>query len=399
MPEPSARIAGIVPGGSDGWEVHTRARAMKAAGAPIVMLSVGDHDIKTDPRVLDAMDASARGGNLGYTSAVGSLPLREAIARRATARGGAPVTPNEVILTSGGQGALFASMMAVLDPGDGCVVLDPHYATFQPTVRAAGGEPVVVETRADDGFQPDARAIEAALTPRTRAILLNSPNNPTGAVYRADRLQAVADLARRRDLWVISDELYESQVHDGTHVSLRDFEGMPDRVLAIGSMSKGHAMTGARMGWIIAPDRMIALLKDLLGTTTYGLPGFIQDAATHALTALAETEAVVAARYRRRRDLALEVLDGANAVGFVPPEGGMYVMLDIRETGLDGVTFANRLLDEEGIAVMPGESFGRAAAGHLRVALTVPDDELRDALSRIVAFAGRVAGEGAVRTG
>ena len=339
------------------------------------------------------MYASAEAGNLGYTPGAGLRPLRQAIADRVSARGGAPATADNVIVTSGGQGAIFAALMAALDPGDDCVILDPFYTSFDMTVRAVSARPVIVQTRAEDGFQPDAATIEAALTPRTRAILINSPNNPTGAVYARARLEAVADLCRRRDLWVISDELYDSQVHDGAHVSIRDFPGMAERTFVIGSMSKGYAMTGARLGWAVAPEFATLCMADLAGTTTYGLPGFIQDAALHALTDLEDYEAEVARRYRRRRDIALEVLAGSNHVGFVPPEGGMYVMLDVRPTGLTGAEFAKRLLDEELIGVMPGESFGRAAAGHVRVALTVGDEELRGALVRIVRFAARAAEE------
>ena len=393
MPALSRRIRGIVPGNADGWEIYVKARRMRAEGQPVVMLSIGDHDIKTDAKVLEAMFNSARGGHLGYAAVPGTLALRQAIADRVTARGGPPATPDNVIVTSGGQGALFASMMAALDPGDACVVLDPFYASFDMTVRAASGEPIIVQTRAEDGFQPDAATIEAALTDRARAILINSPNNPTGAVYARDRLQAVADLAKRRDLWVISDELYESQVHDGAHVSIRDLPGMAERTFLIGSMSKGFAMTGARLGWAVAPDFPTLCMYDLAGATTYGLPGFIQDAALFALTEHPETESEVAARYRRRRDIAVEALRSANHVGYVPPEGGMYVMVDIRPTGLTGDAFAERLLDEELIGVMPGESFGAAAAGHIRVALTVVDDELSDAMQRIVRFADKVVAE------
>lgn len=399
MPALSDRIRGIVPGDADGWEVYMRARKMRAKGLPVVMLSIGDHDIPTDPAILDAMDQSARSGNLGYAPIPGSRPLREAIAERVTARGGAPASADNVMVTCGGQGALYAAMTAALNPGDSCVVLDPYYASFAMTVRGAAGVPIIVPTHADDGFQPDAAAIEAALTPQTRAILINSPNNPTGAVYARDRLEAVADLARRCDLWVISDELYDSQVHDGTHLSIRDLPDMAERTFQVGSMSKGFAMTGSRLGWVVAPEFPVVCMIDLAGTTTYGLPGFIQDAALFALTELTGSEAEIAARYRRRRDIAVDVLTGANHVGFVPPEGGMYVMLDIRPTGLSGDEFAERLLDDELIGVMPGESFGAAAAGHIRVAMTVSDEELRDALTRIVSFADRVADQDRSQTG
>ena len=204
----------------------------------------------------------------------------------------------------------------------------------------------------------------------------------------------MCEICRDHDLWLISDELYDTQVHDGVHVSPRDMPGMAGRTFLIGSMSKGHAMTGARIGWAIAPEAAIDRMVDLAGATTYGLPGFLQDAAVFALTERAEQEAAVAERYRRRRDLVLKVLKRSNALAFVPPGGGMYIMLDIRPTGLSGTQFAEQLLQAEHIAVMPGESFGRAAAGHVRIAMTVSDAALIEAMERIVSFAlSRTAAE------
>ncbi len=385
--ELSRRVRAVVGGADDGWSVHYRARAMKAAGEPVVMLTVGDHDIKTDASILDAMKASMDAGNLGYSNVMGSDALRDAIARRVTARTAAGAARENVIVTPGGQAALFASLTAVLDPGQSCIVLDPFYATFVQTVRAASGRAILVETPADQGFQPDVEAIERALEADTRAILINSPNNPTGAVYEPDRLERLADLCLRRGLWLISDELYEAQVHDGVHLGPRDLAGMADRCLVVGSLSKSHAMTGSRLGWVVGPGEAIERLGDLATTTTYGIPGFIQDAGLHALTRVDTIEAGIAARYCRRAQAALAAIGNGPGVRAVPPQGGMYLMLDIRETGHSGDEFAARLLDAERIAVMPGESFGHAAAGHLRIALTVPEAELRDALGRIAEFA------------
>ena len=364
---------------------------MQLDGQPVVMLSVGDHDIKTDRVILDAMHESAERGNLGYTSVPGEWSLREAIAARVSARTRTPAGPENVIVTSGGQGAIFSAMMTVLDPGDACIVLDPYYASFDITVRAASAEPIIVPTDAEKGFQPDPDRIAAAITPSTRAILVNTPNNPSGAVYTAERLEAISELCQRHDLWMISDELYDSQVHEGAHLSPRDLPGMAERTIQIGSMSKGYAMTGARLGWAVAPADAIVRMADLAGATTYGLPGFIQDAALFALQDCAAQEDEVALRYRRRRDLAVVALGNGPGLKIVPSQGGMYVMADVRETGLSGEAFAERLLDEELIGVMPGESFGQAAAGHIRVALTVGDEALADALGRIAAFAARVA--------
>lgn len=389
--ELSRRIRAIVEGGDDGWSVYYRARELMARGEPVVMLTVGDHDIKTDARILAAMRASMAAGNLGYSAGMGSDALRDAIAARVSGRRRVGAGRANVMVTAGGQAALFACFTAVLDPGQSAVVLDPYYATFTQTVRAAAGRPILVETPADQGFQPDVAAIERALAPDTRAILVNTPNNPTGAVYEPARLEALAGLCRAHDLWLISDELYESQVYDGEHLSPRDLPGMAERTLVVGSLSKSHAMTGSRVGWIVGPEEAIARLGELATTTTYGIPGYIQDAGLYALTEGGDIEAAIAARYRRRAAAALEAVANAPGIRALPPQGGMYLMLDVRGTGLSGHDFAHRLLEAERIAVMPGESFGHAAAGHVRVALTAPEATLRDALSRLADFARGVA--------
>lgn len=387
----SNRIITLVPGGDDGWDLYYRARDMQRSGTPVVMLTIGDHDIKTDPSILAAMQRSMAAGNLGYAPVNGSPELRAAIAARASRDGTVPVGASQVLVTPGGQAALFAALSAALDPGDSCIVLDPFYATYPQTVRAVDGVPIRVPTPADRGFQPDADAVAAALRPDTRAILINTPNNPTGVVYDRASLEALADLCHRHDLWMISDEVYACQVWQGAHLSPRDLPGMADRTLVVQSLSKSHAMTGSRLGWIVGPAPAVRALGDLSTGTTYGVPGFIQDAATFALTEAGAAEDAVRARYARRRDVALAALAGAGpGLRPVPPDGGMYVMLDVRGTGLSGIEVAAGLLDEERIAVMPGESFGTAAAGHLRVALTVPDAVLDDAIRRIVSFCARL---------
>jgi arginine:pyruvate transaminase len=390
----SARIEGVTGGGSDGWGVHYRARAMQAQGRAVIMLTVGDHDIKTEGSVIDAMTASARGGNLGYAPTIGQPALREVLAERLAAGTGAPAGAADILVTAGGQAALFFAMMAVLDPGDTCLLVDPFYATFPLTVRAASARVVSVAASADTGFVPDPAALDAAVAETgARAILINSPNNPTGAVYDRATLDGIAEICRTRDVWLISDELYDTQVYDGDHISPRGLPGMADRTLVIGSLSKSHAMTGWRLGWLCGPAGAIARAGEFAIAATYGTPGFIQDAALHALTAQDGTEARIAARYRRRRDAALAALGGAVGVRVHRPRGGMYLMLDIRPTGLSGTDFALGLLEAEGVAVMPGESFGPAGAGHVRVALTVPEPVLVPALRRLAAHAARLAAQ------
>jgi len=381
----SNRVSSVVKDGSDGWEVYYRARDMRAAGQKITMLTIGDHDRTTPDPILDAMNRSARGGNTGYAAVPGSNSLRSAIAARVQARTGVATGPENILVTPGGQAALFASFMATLDPGNRALFIDPYYATFPGTIRAASGVPVPVKARPSHGFQPQCRDLEAA--GEARALLINTPNNPTGVVYSSETVQGIADFVSGRGMWLISDEVYDTQVWDGTHISPRTLPGMTERTLVIGSLSKSFVMTGTRLGWVVGPPDIIGDMANLATCTTYGVPGFIQDAADWALREGREIEVEIAATYARRRKLALATLAGVNGVTPVPSQGAMYIMLDIRETGLTGRQFAEALLDAHGIAVMPGESFGAAAAGHLRVALTVADDQLVAALRTLCAFA------------
>ncbi|MFP4571298.1 pyridoxal phosphate-dependent aminotransferase [Rhodosalinus sp.] len=389
----SQRIEGITGGGSDGWDLFYRARAMKAAGEAVLELTVGEHDWTTPRPILDAMHAAATAGQTGYAVVPGLCALREAVAARVAQRTGVATAPENVLITPGGQAGLFAAHMAVCDPGDRALHLDPYYATYPGTIRAAGAVPVAVETRPDDGFQPRAADLGAAAT-GARSLLVNTPNNPTGAVYSRDTLEGVAEVARAHDLWLISDEVYDTHVWEGTHLSPRALPGMAERTLVVGSLSKSHAMTGSRLGWVVGPEEAIARMIDLATVTTYGVPTFIQQAGIVALGQPA-LEREGAAVFRRRRDLATRVLEGREGLRLLPAQGAMYVLLDVRATRLSGEGFAHALLDAHRIAVMPGESFGQAAAGHVRVALTVADDRLEAALETLARFAAARAAEAA----
>ncbi|MFV2052816.1 pyridoxal phosphate-dependent aminotransferase [Aliiroseovarius sp. YM-037] len=384
----SNRITGLTGGGSDGWHLFLKARQMKAAGAPVVELTIGEHDIRTVPKILDAMQASALGGHTGYAAVPGVDALRETVARRVTERTGVKTGPQNVLITPGGQAGLFAAHHAVCDEGDRALFIDPYYATYPGTLRGVGAKPVAIPAHASNGFQPSADDI-AAKAAGAKSLLINSPNNPTGVVYTQKTLEGIAEVCRTHDLWLISDEVYDTQVWRGNHISPRALPGMAERTLVVGSMSKSHAMTGSRVGWVVGPPDVIAHLINLATHTTYGVPGFVQDAALFALNEGAALEEEVAAPFRRRRAIAQDILAKQNTVSLVPADGAMYLMLNIRATGLSGDDFADRLLDEELIATMPGESFGEAASGHIRVAMTVPDDEFARALQSLVDFAER----------
>ena len=386
----SQRITTINGGGSDGWGVFYKARAMKADGIDVLELTIGEHDIPTDPAILDAMHHAARGGHTGYAVVPGIKALRQRIAARIASRTGVPTRAENIMVTPGGQAALFAAHMAVLNPGDTAAFIDPYYATYPGTIRSTGGLPRPIVTTPQTGFQPTREQL-AAGTEGATSLLINSPNNPTGALYSADTMSAIAEVCRNHDLWLISDEVYDTQVWDGSHITPRSLPDMAERTIVVGSMSKSHAMTGSRIGWICAPETVVERLIDLATNTTYGVPGFIQDAAVFALDQGAALEEKVAAPFRRRRALTIAALEKQNFVKALPAQGAMYVMLDIRATGMSGEDFALALLEQEHIAVMPGESFGTAAAGHVRVAMTIADADYVAALERLIRFASQLA--------
>lgn len=385
------RIGRINDGGADGWEIYYRTRAMVAAGERVLSLTIGEHDIRTDPAILKAMYDSAAAGNTGYAFGPGNRELRDEIAARVQARTGVATAWENVVITPGGQAALFATHMALLDQGDRALHCDPYYATYPGTIRATGAEPAVVPTRSSEDFLPQ----EAVIRERAqgaKTLLINSPNNPTGVIYPRATLEGIQRAVEAEDMWLISDEVYDTQIWEGEHLSPRALPGMEGRTIVVGSMSKSHAMTGSRLGWIVAPREVAEAVTTLATNTTYGVPAFIQDAALFALRQGPAFEEKISAPFRRRRAIAMQALLGSNAIRVIPSSGAMYVMLDIRATGMSGNDFANRLLDAERIAVMPGESFGAASAGHVRVALTIADDLFEEAIGRLASFAERQLG-------
>ena len=376
----SNRITNLETAGDDGWGVHYRAHEMARAGVDVISLCVGDHDTRVSTAVIDEMVNSARARNTKYSPVQGSEEFRDQLAMDHG------VKRENIAVVPGGQAGLFAALCAAIDPTDTVVAIDPHYATYPSTVRGAGGIFTTAVAHSEDGFQPQRAALETA-TKGARALMVNSPNNPTGAVYTRETMNMIADVCIKNDLWLISDEVYATQVHVGEHISPRDLPDMAERTIIIGSFSKSHLMTGFRIGWIVAPENVIDALLSMANATTYGTPQFIQDAALKALQLGGSDK--VSALYKQRRDLAVFAFADA-PISLVAPQGAMYVMVDIRPTGLSGDEFANQLLDAQGIAVMPGESFGAGAAGHIRIALTVNNEQLTAAFARIITFAKEV---------
>ncbi|HET8789935.1 MAG TPA: pyridoxal phosphate-dependent aminotransferase [Modicisalibacter sp.] len=375
----TSRIAGE---GAAAWDIHYRALARQENGEEVTLLSVGDPDFITPGPIIDSAIASLRDGATHYADVQGKLRLRQLIAQQHRNRGGVADADNVAVM-AGAQCALYGVAQCILDPGDEVIVPEPMYVTYEAALQATGATLVRVPLRAEDDFSLRIDDLAAAITPRTRAVLLNSPHNPTGQVMTRRHWQDIAKLCVEHDLWVMSDEVYAELTFDGEHVCPATLPGMAERTAVINSLSKSHAMTGWRLGWVIGPQPLIQHLSRLSLCMLYGSPEFIQDAACTAFEVPPTELATMRETYRERRDSVCEALAHSELVSVLTPAAGMFVMVDIRRTGLSAQAFADRLLDEHGVSVLAGEAFGPSAAGFIRLGLTVDSQTLRSACQEI----------------
>ena len=373
--------------GARAWAVHSEAMRRRRAGEQIIVLSVGEPDFDTPRPIVEAAKASLDRGRTHYTGIVGDPPLRAAIARRQAARMGVAVGPENVVVLAGAQCALFAALLCLLDQGEEIIVPEPMYVTYEAAIGASGAAIRPVALRPEHGFRLQAADVAAAIGPATRAVLINSPHNPTGAVIRRAEMEALAELCRRHDLWLISDEVYGSLVFEGDHISPAGLPGMAERTVTIDSLSKSHAMTGWRLGWAIGPEALMHHLGDLALCMLYGSPGFIQDAAIVALEEDHEALEKMRLAYRRRRDLLHRQLAQVPNLAVDRPEAGMFLMVDVGRTGKNAQDFAFGLLEAEKVALLPGTAFGPQLVNYVRINLGAPDAELEEAGRRIARYA------------
>jgi len=365
----------------EGWEVYIEALRRKREGQDILMLSIGDHDFHTPNQTVAACVRALENGHHHYTDIAGYSFLRSAMAKISERATNVPTAPEEVITSPGGQAALYGAIQATMDDGDHGVIVGPYYVTYPGTLRSSTTSFTYANALPEDGFEPRPETIEAAITDRTKVLLINSPNNPTGVIFSRQTLEAIADICIRHDLWLISDEVYWS-LSEGKHISPRSLPGMKERTLVINSMSKSHAMTGWRVGWLTAPVEMVGYLTQLNLISTYGISDFISHAAAAALDGDFGVDEI-ANTYASRRKTLMSALAKIEGISLVNSAGGMYVMIDVRAIEPDGGKFALALLDRENLAVMPGESFGPSASGHLRLTLCQPDHLLEEAAERV----------------
>ena len=353
----------------------------------VISLGIGEPDFVTPEPIREAAIRSLREGRTAYTSNAGLIELRQEIAGLLKRRYGVDYDPaTEILLTVGVSEGLQNLCLATLEPGDEVVIPEPCFVSYVPSVRFAEGRPVLVPSRREEGFQPDVQRIADAITPRTKALLLGYPSNPTGAVLARDRAEALAELAEKHDLLVFSDEIYDRLVYgDAKHVNFSSLPGMKARTALLGGFSKAYAMTGWRLGWVAGPPDVIAAVTKAHQYNIMSAPTMAQYA---GLAAIREGEPFVEKmrqEYDRRRQV---LLAGFQELGLpcVAPQGAFYAFPSIAPTGLDAETFCERLLREEHVAVIPGGNFGPSGAEHVRICYANSLENIEKALDRMGNF-------------
>lgn len=382
------RLAGT---GSEKWDIHVRGRVLAAQGRPVIELTIGEPDVPPDPRLLDVCAEAMRAGRTRYSNGRGEPALLAALSQKYSRRTGRTVSTDQFLCFPGTQAALFAVLFGLVEAGDKVLVSDPCYATYEGNVRAPGAELVPVPLRADKGFHLQADDLEAAIVPGCRVLLLNSPHNPSGAVLSRAEIASIGEVCRRHDLWIVSDEVYEELTFGPGFASPFDMPELAERTVVVSSISKSHAAPGFRSGWAAGPAEFCDRLLPFCEAMLFGGQPFIADMATYALTHDIPTAAIMRRQYAARADLVASRLGNVAGLRPIRPEAGMFVLVDVGGTGLDGRAFASRLLDERLVSVMPGSSFGEAAAHLVRLSLTVPDERLAEACDRIADFARGLA--------
>ncbi|NMX70456.1 aminotransferase class I/II-fold pyridoxal phosphate-dependent enzyme [Pseudomonas sp. WS 5111] len=368
------------------WDIHYAAVEARGRGEDVIVLSVGDPDFATASAICETAVDALRAGDTHYTHVLGRPALREAIAAKQSRLQGIAVHADNVALVAGAQNGLFATSLCLFSHGDEVLVPEPMYLTYEACIHASGARIATIEQPAANGFRLTRAALEKAISAKTRGIALATPCNPTGNVYSREELELVAEVAREHDLWVISDEVYGQITYDQPHLSIASLPGMAERTVVLNSLSKTHAMTGWRVGWVVAPTALVGHLDNLLLCMLYGLPGFIQEAAIKALELDDEVVSDARTVYRRRRDLVVAGLGDIADLDCRVPQAGMFMLVDVRRTGLSSMDFAWQLFRATGVSVLDAQAFGASAEGFVRISFTVADDTLKDACQRIAGF-------------
>ena len=387
MPRPAARVESL--GTETALDVLLKARAVEARGRKVIHLEVGEPDFPTPAHIVEAGVRGLRDGHTRYGPPAGIPELREAIAEHLAERG-VQASPEHVLVAPGAKPILFFGFLATLAPGDEALVPDPGFPIYASMVRFCGATPVSVPPRLLEGRALDLDALERAITPRTRMVVFNSPSNPTGAVVPSADLQRLAALAVKHDLWVMADEIYRRIRYGEEAPSIAALPGMRDRTIVVDGFSKAYAMTGWRLGWGLFPAALSSHAVRLVINSNTCTAAFVQDAGLAALRGPQEVVDEMVARFRERRDAIVGRLSRIRGVRCRAPAGAFYAFPDVRALPLPAAVLADRLLEEEAVALLDGAGFGAGGAGHLRLSFAASLESLEEAAERFARLVARL---------
>lgn len=371
---------------SEVWAVHDKALAMKANGEDVILLCVGDPDFPTPEPIFYQALAAMKRDRTHYSPAEGELGLRQAIADLESKTSPHPCDASDVVVFPGATNALYSVFSCLCNPGDEVVVPDPMYVGYCGVFDAVGVKTVPVPLLAEQNFALDMAAMKAAITDKTVAVIVNTPGNPCGNMIPQAQLRELAEYTRARGVWLISDEVYSMITFKQRHVSLRASAEHLDNVIMVDGLSKSHAMSGWRIGWVVAPQTLVPHLVNLAGASIFGCPQFIQDAAAFALRYDDYYVAQMRDEYQKRRDFLVQRLQAIPGLSVTLPDAGMFVMVNTAQVAPSGQAFAERLLAEAGVSVVPGAGFGKVTEHFIRMTLAQPIDVLGQAMDRIASL-------------
>ncbi len=388
MKELSRLLSGVP--GSVTLAVNDKAKALQAAGHDVIALAGGDPDFDTPHHIIQAAFAAIEDGATHYAAPMkGITPALEAIATKMERDNGVNVNPaTDIIIAPGAKWAIYLALAAITNPGDEIVYLEPVWVSYPPMITLAGGTPVPVSLQSADNFAITLDLLRAKITPQTKAIMVNSPCNPTGRVLTADEVNAVVTVATEYDLYVIADEIYEHLIYDGrTNPSLAAQPGMAERTITINGLSKAYAMTGWRLGWIAGPTEVIKLANKMNSQTVSAAATFTMHAAAAALNGPQDEVHKMRDSYQQRRDFMVQALNNIDGVHCQNIEGAFYLFPSFPNSSKNSVELADALLDKAGIAGTPGIGFGSAGEGHIRFSIATAMDDLERAVERLAKVA------------
>ena len=373
------------------FEVLARARVLEAEGMDVIHLEIGEPDFDTPENVVRAGVDALGGGFTHYGPSPGLPDVRARIAREVADTRGISVSGDNVVVTPGGKPIMFFVLLALAEHGDEVLYPNPGFPIYESMINFAGAEAVPMPLREDRDFNVDVNEVAAQITPATKLIIINSPNNPCGSVMSREDLRALAELAVERDVLVLADEIYSRFLYEGEHHSITAFPGMAERTIILDGFSKTYAMTGWRLGYGVMPLELVEPISRLMTNSVSCTASFTQMAAIEALDGPQDDAYGMVAEFKRRRDLIVNGLNAIPGIRCPMPKGAFYVFPNVEGTGLSSAEFADRLLQEAGVACLSGESFGEYGKGHVRFSFANSAENIQKALDRIAGFVSKAA--------